>query len=344
MTEVNASSRLAPSPTGAQHVGNARTFLVAWLDARCRGDQLLLRVEDLDTPRTKAWAVQQAVEDLQWLGLDWDAVAPLQSTRAERFASVMSDLRSRNDVYPCTCTRSQIERGELASIASAPHEPSLALPNSSLDGAVYPGTCQHRTPDDAEALSRNGTPFAWRFRMPPGMVRWHDTLHGPQSLDARIVLGDFVVARSYGPAAYQLAVVVDDHDQAVGRVVRGDDLMYSTFRQNALYAALAWSPPSYFHVPLVVGIDGRRLAKRHGDTRLATLREQGFEPKFLIGQLAHSLALIREPTPITAAELLVQAQRTPEWREQIPRAPWIYREGNSGPASNIGSTTNSGGH
>jgi glutamyl-tRNA synthetase len=304
--------RLAPSPTGAQHIGNARTFLVAWLDARNRGGRLLLRVEDLDTPRTKAWATEQAVEDLQWLGLDWDAVAPMQSDRGDRYQTALSWLREREHVYPCTCSRSEIENS-----ASAPHE-------RMLDGAIYPGTCAHRTARDAPALESQGIRFAWRFRMPEGTSTWVDLLQGPQTLAPKQALGDFVVARNYGPTAYQLAVVVDDFDQSITHVVRGDDLVYSTYRQNALFTALGWTSPEYMHVPLVVGPDGKRLAKRHGDTRLSLLREQQVAPESLLGQLAHSLCLTPNSEPISAPELLELSLRNPDWRQRIPHAPWVY--------------------
>lgn len=320
MEELSASvparplrSRLAPSPTGAQHVGNARTFLVAWLDARCEGAELLLRIEDLDTPRTKTWARDQIIEDLHWLGLDWDVQVPDASQRADRYEEILAVLRRDGRIYPCTCTRSEIELA-----ASAPHE-------STLDGAIYPGTCRHRTADDARRFDEQGVKYAWRFRFPEGILPWHDALHGAQSLDASRCLGDFIVARNYGGAAYQLAVVVDDHDQAIRRVVRGDDLIYSTFRQLALYSALGWSPPQYLHVPLVVGSDGKRLAKRHGDTRLSTIREQNVAPKRLVGYLAWSLGLVDQHSAITPRELYELVQDRPGWQSRIPKEPWVFR-------------------
>ena len=306
-------ARLAPSPTGAQHVGNARTFLVAWLDARCSGSELLLRIEDLDTPRTKPWASDQILEDLAWLGLDWDRQVPHASQRADRYTEVLEILKQTNRVYPCTCTRSEIDQA-----ASAPHE-------GTLDGAVYPGTCQTRRADDARQLDEQGVKYAWRFRMPLGVQSWRDGLHGVRSLEPSRDLGDFVVARNYGPAAYQLAVVVDDHDQGITRVVRGDDLIYSTFRQLALYAALEWIPPDYLHVPLVVGTDGKRLAKRHGDTRLSYLREQAIAPERLIGYLAWSLGWIERGRVITPRELVEFLAMRPGWRSELPREPWVFR-------------------
>lgn len=310
--------RLAPSPTGAQHVGNARTFLVAWLRCRLASGRLLLRIEDLDTPRTKSGAAEQAVEDLRWLGLDWDesesGQTALQSQRTERYSEVLELLKSKELVYPCVCTRSEIE-----SSASAPHE-------SLLDGVIYPGTCQCHYASDAAALSADGKRFAWRFRMPSGEMQWHDELFGGQCLEPRSALGDFVVARSYGEMAYQLAVVVDDHDSGVSEVVRGADLIYSTYRQLVLYEALGWTPPNWLHVPLVVGTDGKRLAKRHGDTRLATLRASGLRAEELIGHLVVSLGWSTRYREISAIQLLDMLMTRSDWLSAIPKTPWVFSE------------------
>ena len=312
MNRSNYIGRLAPSPTGAQHVGNARTFLVAWLHARSRGGTVLLRVEDLDTPRTKEWAGAQAIEDLGWLGLDWDGVAALQSLRETRYREILEELKSQELVYPCSCTRSEVEAS-----SSAPHE-------SQLDGTVYAGTCASRSASDAVDLDALGIRYAWRFRMPESTPAWSDELHGEQWLDARKLLGDFVVARSYGPTAYQLAVVVDDHDQSITHVVRGDDLIYSTYRQHAIYQALGWPSPRMLHVPLVIGPDGKRLAKRHGDSRLSLMREKGLGPELLLGELAHSLGLLKSNRSVTANELLSIVGSGDDWLRVIPHTPWVY--------------------
>ena len=310
MNSKTPRGRLAPSPTGAQHLGNARTFLVAWLVNRADNGHLTLRIEDLDTPRTKSWANAQAIEDLQWLGLDWDDVAPLQSGNTDRYEAILKTLRDQELLYPCTCSRSEIE-----ATASAPHE-------ATLDGIVYPGSCASRSVGDAIGLEASGIKFAWRFRMPNQISEWVDDFYGPQSLDARKLLGDFIVARNYGPVAYQLAVVVDDHDQGINQVVRGGDLIYSTYRQLAIYRALNWSEPNWLHVPLVVGSDGKRLAKRHGDTRLSRWRDQGVKPQVLLGHLACSLKLIDSPQPLSAAELLELSKSNPKWWRTIPSEPW----------------------
>ncbi len=313
--------RLAPSPTGAQHLGNARTFLMTWLLCRRAQGQLFLRIEDLETPRIKSWATDQAMEDLHWLGLDWDPTPNpsantigtiVQSHRLARYADVLQELIESDVVYPCTCTRSQIEA------LAAPHE-------SILDGPVYPGTCSKRSALDAKELDRSGTPYAWRFRMPPSEIQFADVFNGDQVLRSpALELGDFVVARMNGAIAYQLAVVVDDHDTGVTDVVRGDDLVLSTYRQLAIYSYMNWSQPRFCHLPLVVGTDGRRLAKRHGDTRLATLREAGIDPRTVIGYLAFQSGLLDRYEPVTAHELLAIDPLA-----RLPRTPLVFDSANA---------------
>ena len=286
--------RLAPSPTGAQHVGNARTYLVAWLSARSRGGAVKLRIEDIDSPRIKPHAAEEALDDLRWLGLDWDGEPVVQSTRLPLYERALEDLKRRELVYPCTCTRSDI-----AVAASAPHEEH--------EGPTYPGTCSHRCAADAAALDREGKPFAWRFRLTDSPA-FTDLFAGEQRIDLGRLGGDFVVWKSAGTPAYQLAVVVDDAAMGVTEVIRGDDLIPSTPRQLLLYAALGLNPPEFAHIPLVVGEDGRRLAKRHGDTRLQALRSSGVKPEALVGLLAWSCGWIDRPEPITARELLPRFQ------------------------------------
>lgn len=294
---VPTVGRLAPSPTGAQHVGNARTYLLAWLSIRSRGGRLILRIEDIDSPRVKAGAVQQAIDDLRWLGLDWDEGpdiggpnAPyVQTERIEKYREALARLQRDESVYPCTCTRSDIEAA-----ASAPHVEH--------EGAIYPGTCAGRTTLNAAQLKDR--PFAWRFRATDRDIEFDDRVAGSQQANVRNALGDFVVAKMDGLPAYQLAVVCDDHAMGVTEVLRGDDLLPSAFRQLELYAAFDWLPPTFAHVPLVIGSDGRRLAKRHGDTRLATLRQQGMTAEKLIGLLAWSCGLRPTRDPISARELV----------------------------------------
>ena len=224
-----------------------------------------------------------------------------------RYGEVLQKLKQKNLVYPCTCTRAEVEE-----VASAPHE-------STLDGAIYPGTCSHRSPLDAEELDRKARKYAWRFRMPSGIRHWTDGLFGEQSLNAKAQLGDFVVGRSYGVTAYQLAVVVDDHDFGINHVVRGNDLMFSTYRQVAIYEALGWDLPAWLHLPLVVGTDGRRLAKRHGDSRLSSYREQGISPTAIVGYLAMTLGLRYRCESVTPKDLLDEIGQRQDWIQRIPR-------------------------
>jgi glutamyl-tRNA synthetase len=258
-------TRLAPSPTGALHLGNARTFLINWLLARQNNWRIILRIEDLDGPRIKRGADQQAIQDLRWLGIDWDDGPVYQSARTDTYRSAVARLVSSKSAYPCICTRR-----EASLAASAPH---------AEDGAsVYPGTCRDRF-ESIEAARRDaGREPAIRFRVPSGPIEFVDRFRGPVRFDdVATQLGDFVIAKSDGTAAYQLAVVVDDAEIGATQVVRGDDLIDSTPRQMLLYQALGLGNqvPSYTHLPLLVGPDGKRLAKRHGDTRLAWYRQAG---------------------------------------------------------------------
>lgn len=290
-----AIGRLAPSPTGAQHVGNARTYLIAWLSARRQGGRVALRIEDIDSPRVKPGAARQALDDLHWLGLDWDDGPIVQTERLPLYEAALRRLQAEERVYPCTCTRADVERA-----ASAPH--------LDQEGPVYPGTCASRRVAEAAALG--DVPYCWRFRLPRETPAFVDGCRGLQQLDLHALGGDFVVWKAPRPPdhrstpSYQLAVVVDDAAQGVTEVIRGDDLIPSTPRQLLLYDALKLTPPRFAHMPLVVGPDGRRLAKRHGDTRLAALRDAGVQAEMLVGLLAWSCAWLEAPRPVTAHELL----------------------------------------
>ena len=302
MSEPVYVGRLAPSPTGAQHVGNARTYLIAWLAARSRSGKILLRIEDIDSPRVKPGATEQACEDLRWLGLNWDEGPLVQTQRLALYEAALRRLQAKELIYPCTCTRKDVELA-----ASAPH--------AEHEGSVYPGTCAHRTVADAASLRQ---PYAWRFRVGAETPAFIDGFRGLTHIDLRQIGGDFVVWKSSGTPAYQLAVVVDDAAQRITEVIRSDDLIPSTPRQLLLYQALDLQPPRFTHVPLVVGPDGRRLAKRHGDTRLSSLRAAGVRPELLLGLLAWSCGWLETVQPITARQL------APLFRlDAIPPHPFV---------------------
>ncbi len=293
-----ARGRFAPTPSGPLHLGNARTALLAWLAARSAGSSFVLRVEDLDRPRALPGWERPALEELRWLGLDWDEgpdvggpVGPYrQSERGERYASALAALREAGLVYPCFCSRK-----EIAAAAEAPHGPG--------EEGRYPGTC--RTLSAAEVARRAARrPPSWRLAVSPGSVRFRDAVHGECPFDVAAEVGDFVVARADGVASYQLAVTVDDAAMGVEEVVRGDDLLPSTARQLLLYRALGLSPPGFAHVPLVVGPDGARLAKRHGAPSLGELRAQGADPREVVGRLAASAGLCPAGARSAPAELV----------------------------------------
>ncbi|MFL5327964.1 MAG: tRNA glutamyl-Q(34) synthetase GluQRS [Gemmataceae bacterium] len=298
-------TRFAPSPTGSQHLGNARTYLISWLFARASGGRVLLRLEDIDSPRVKQGASEEVFLDLRWLGLDWDGEPLIQTARLPLYEAALAKIQQAELVYPCTCTRSDIERA-----ASAPHPEGSEPP--------YPGTCSHRRIADATNL--DGQTFAWRFGV-TNSPAFDDLFRGPTHVDLRADGGDFVVWKSAGSPAYQLAVVVDDAATGVTHVIRGDDLVSSTPRQLLLYRALGIRPPQFAHVPLVVGPDGRRLAKRHGDTRLSTMRSAGVAPEAVVGLLAWSCGWLAKPRPITPSKLMRHFDLS-----AIPKAPFVVTE------------------
>jgi glutamyl-tRNA synthetase len=246
------NGRFAPSPTGTLHLGNLRTALLAWLFARSAGSAFLVRMEDLDTSRVRPGVAEKQLADLAAVGLEWDGEVAYQSARLDRYADAIEQLRAAGRLYECFCTRAEIREA-----ASAPHGP--------LPEGHYPGTCLRLTEAEREQRRANRPP-ALRVRAESAVVGFTDRLHG----DVDGVVDDFVVRRNDGAIAYNLAVVVDDAAQDIGEVVRGDDLLDSTPRQLFLARLLGLPEPSYAHVPLVLGPDGTRLAKRHGDV---TLRE-----------------------------------------------------------------------
>ena len=282
--------RYAPSPTGDLHLGNARTALIAWLWARHAGGQFLLRFEDLDTARVRAGCALLQAESLAWLGLDWDGEPVAQSERMERYDAAIATLRERGVLYECFCSRADVRRA-----ASAPHGP---------DGPLYSGACRGLSAGERADRKARGRAPSLRVRM-EGVVEFADDVMGAQRETLERTSGDIVVQRSDGVVAYQLAVVVDDAAQGVTHVVRGADLLASTGRQLRLYELLGLAPaPGHAHVPLLLGDDGERLAKRHGAVGLAELRDGGADPHAVVGWLAHSAGLLERPEPCAPAALV----------------------------------------
>ena len=297
--------RFAPSPSGRMHLGNLWSCLLAWLAARSQGGRMVLRLEDLDPDRcTQAWC-DQVMRDLEWLGLDWDNEPVYQSRRTEAYRASFTQLEERGLIYPCYCTRAE----RLA--ASAPHR---------SDGVVvYDGRCRRLSPKEREELARTRRP-AWRVEVPEETVSFVDRIQGPFSQNLARDCGDFILRRSDGVYAYQLAVVVDDAAMGVTQVVRGSDLLDSTPRQLWLQEELGLPHPEYGHVPLLLAPDGRRLAKRDRDQELGILREKYTAPE-LVGRLAHLAGLIPEPAAVTPAELvpLFSWEKLPKEDRTAPR-------------------------
>ncbi|MFA6564570.1 MAG: tRNA glutamyl-Q(34) synthetase GluQRS [Verrucomicrobiia bacterium] len=299
------TGRLAPTPSGGLHLGNARTFLVAWLSARAAGGRVMLRVDDLDQPRVKPGFVEQAMEDLRWLGLEWDGEPMFQSRRGEAYMATLEKLRASGSVYPCVCSRK-----EIGTAARAPHEGE--------EGPVYSGVCRGKFRDAADAQRQTGRAPCWRFAADGSSprVEFDDALHGRCGFDVQRQLGDFVVFRNDGIAAYQLATVVDDHAQGITEVVRGDDLLTSTARQLLLYRALGLTPPRFLHAPLVLDNAGQRMAKRRDSTRLAALREAGVPAAQVIGALAASCGWATPGERAMPADLVARFDLS-----KLPRQP-----------------------
>jgi len=314
-------TRLAPSPTGALHLGHARTFLITWWMARQAGAAVIMRMEDLDAQRAKPASVQQAYDDLDWLGLDWDQGPQAQDTpgdlyvqshRQAFYAAALEALEKAGHIYPCVCTRADIAAAVAAS-SGAPHEDDAQV--------RYPGTCRGRFATCAAAQQHTGKPACWRLTVPDGTVAFTDAIAGPQSFDVAGVVGDFPLTRFDGTPAYQLACMVDDAAMDIDWVIRGDDLLSSTPRQILLYRALGRTPPHFAHVPLVIGPDGQRLAKRHGESRIAQFRAAGVPPEKVVGWAAWRSGQIARPCALAARDLIAPFDLAKLPRERIVLGP-----------------------
>ena len=306
--------RYAPSPSGRMHLGNLCCCLLAWLSAKSKGGRVVLRIEDLDTARCPRKFAELLQQDLAWLGLSadegGDAGGPdgpyYQSERSAIYQQFYDVLWKKGLVYPCFCSRSQLHA------ADAPHR---------SDGqVVYAGTCRNLTPEQVAEKSRRRPP-AWRVRVPEETIGFTDGHLGYYEENLARDCGDFYLRRADGVFAYQLAVVVDDALMGVTEVVRGADLLSSTPRQLWLYRTLGLDAPEFFHMPLLLAPDGRRLSKRDGDESLEHLQAK-YSPEQIIGRLAYACGLQKAPDPRTPAELADGFS----W-EKVPRQDILLPEG-----------------
>lgn len=286
--------RFAPSPTGEIHLGNVWTALLAWLQVRSAAGTMVLRIEDLDPDRSRPAYIDRLMADMKWLGLNWDEGPDVggryrpyyQNERRKLYQAALDRLKAAGVIYPCYCTRAELA-------ASAPH--------AGEGERVYPGTCRQRHLDAVRQTARRP---ALRLAVPSGEVAFMDLHYGYVSQDLSQEVGDFVVRRSDGVHAYQLAVVVDDAAMEITHVLRGQDLLSSTPRQVLLYRLLAMKAPKFTHVPLLIDANGYRLSKRQQALSIAALKENGIKPEAIIGYLAYKANLIDDLQPIKAAELI----------------------------------------
>lgn len=284
--------RYAPSPTGALHFGNLRTALIAWLHARLQGGKFLLRMEDLDQPRVVPGSAKQIIEDLKWLGIDWDSPIVYQSERNSLYQQALDKLISNQLVYECFCSRK-----DLREASSAPHGKS----------PIYPGTCRNLSNQSRNQRKAKRAP-ALRLAVGDTHITFQDGVLGKISQNLAECVGDFLVKRADGLFAYQLAVVADDLEQGITHVVRGADLADSTGRQIYLAQQLRPNAPAinYWHVPLKNDNQGKRMAKRDGSASAKSWRAAGKSSESLIGEFAFELCLTSSAEPLSAQQLLSQ--------------------------------------
>ncbi len=290
---MSTVGRFAPSPSGYMHLGNLLAMLLAWLDCRALGGEMVFRMEDLDPARSKRVYAEAMADDLRWLGLDWDRGWPdpdyAQSKRGAIYETYFQQLKDRDLVYPCWCTRS-----ERLAAATAPH-PGEKEHDSGC-------RCARLSKDERAALLRGGKPPAWKLRSPDEAITVNDGHYGELTQNPARELGDFIVRRADGVFAYQLAVSVDDMLMGVTRVVRGRDLLSSAPRQKWLIETLGGTAPDYCHCPLLTGGAGK-LSKRLGSLSTQALRQE-YRPEEVVGRLAHLCGLADTDAPVAARDLI----------------------------------------
>lgn len=279
--------RFAPSPSGRMHLGNVMSALLAWLAAKSQGGEIVMRIEDIDPDRSRREYALQILEDFRFLGLEWDDGPYWQSERGDIYEQVLARLRDEGMTYPCYCSRAELHATQ------APH---------ASDGVfVYSGHCRGLTEAQRMELTKTRR-AATRIRVPEITVAYEDGCRGAMQQDLAAECGDFILRRSDGAFAYQLAVVIDDAMMGVTQVVRGSDLIASTPRQIWLHRLLGYEPPQYCHVPLLLAPDGRRLSKRERDLDMGALREK-YSAEEIIGKLAWLTGVIDRPEAVSAKEL-----------------------------------------
>jgi len=296
---VHVIGRFAPSPTGPLHIGNLRTAVIAWLCAQQQDGELLFRIEDLDRVNSKPEHEVRQINELAQLGITFGPNVIRQSERFDLYGDIVDGLRKQDLVYPCYCTRREILES-----TQAPHGPAI-------EGA-YAGTCRDLSTHERAEREQNGRPPSWRLRTNNEQYIVDDVIAGPTPT----VVDDMVLLRNDGVPAYNLAVVVDDAAQGVTQIVRGDDLLLGSGRHIHLQKLLGYLTPQYVHVPLVVGPDGERLAKRHGAVTLEDLNQKGFGVTEVLGELARSIG-IDVDRPNGVSELLAGFSL-----DRLPRSPW----------------------
>lgn len=271
--DADSRMRFAPSPTGKLHVGGARTALFSWLAARGCGGKFVLRIEDTDRERSTQESLDAILDGMKWLGLDWDEGPILQSGNLQRHLQVVDQLIHEGHAYPCFCKPEDIEKRREAARAEG-------------RDYVYDGRCRNMAPEVALSKIDNGVPYCVRFHIEPGtVVEFDDCIGGPRRFEADRI-GDFILRRSDGSPVFHLGVVVDDHDEGITHILRGDDHVNNTPRQILIYRAMGWAPPVYGHMPMIMGPDRARLSKRHGATSVMAFEREGFLPEAMINFLA----------------------------------------------------------